>query len=337
MKRRILLILILSVIAGCTDKAGKEKTVTTTINDKTTHCFGHSLIDLPSDFYLMDGSSGSFTPAGTTKASEKVDVTLVSSTASAQEFLKYIANRRAEIALHEKEETGRLSADRASSDTVHLFTVNKIEDAYTSELHVLLGKYLLSLRTDSYKNTYAAAEKRLADFAAQIKVGNPAVNGETGYCMGGVRINGNFTGESSTANYRSHKMPDVVFGIENDSFAPDESTTLLQRVDGPDSLLRKFDVKNHVLRKGELQVASMKAQEWLSWVMLGDGEAKQKQYGFALETMRPVPSPAQPHIHLELDSGQPGEKNNQHANSLSDADAIALWDYVSRSIRMRKP
>jgi hypothetical protein len=155
--------------------------------------------------------------------------------------------------------------------------------------------------------------------------------------MGEVVINGNFTRESSQANYRSEKMADIIFGIENDTFSPDESTTLLQRVDGPDSLLRKFDVKPHVLRKGELQVASMKAQEWLSWVMLGDGEARQKNYGFALESMRPVPSPAQPHIHLDLDSAQPDEKGNQHANTLSDADAVALWDSVSRSIRSRSP
>ena len=337
MRRGIVWMTVMVMVAGCSGKAGEDKVVAGAMLKKKMHCFGHSLIDLPGDFYLMDGSSGSFTPAGMTKASEKVDVTLVSSSASEQGFVQHIAERRAEIALHEKKETGRLSADHAISNTVHLFTVNKIEDAYTSELHVLLGKYLLALRTDSYKNTYAAAEKRLADFAAQMKLGDPAVKGGTGYCMGEVRINGSFTGESSMARYRSDKRADVVFGIENDSFSPDESTTLLQRVDGPDSLLRKFDVKNHVLRKGELQVASMKAQEWLSWVVLGDGEAKQKRYGFALETMRPVPSPAQPHIHLELDSGQPDEKGNQHANSLSDADAIALWDDVSRSIRSRLP
>jgi hypothetical protein len=337
MRPGVVWMMVMVMVAGCTGEAADEKLVAGAMLDNKTHCFGHSLIDLPGDFYLMDGSSGSFTPAGTTKASEKVDVTLVSSSASEQVFVQHMAKRKAEFALHEKKESGRLSADRAISNTVHLFTVNKLEDAYTSELHVLLGKYLLSLRTDSYKNTYAAAEKRLADFAAQMKVGNDAVKDGTGYCMGDVRISGRFTDESSLASYRSDKMADVVFGIEHDSFSPDASTTLLQRVDGPDSILRKFDVKNHVLRKGDLQVASMKAQEWLSWVVLGDGEAKQKQFGFALETMRPVPSPAQPHIHLELDSGQPDEKGNQHANSLSDADAIALWDYVSRSIRSRLP
>lgn len=66
-----------------------------------------------------------------------------------------------------------------------------------------------------------------------------------------------------------------------------------------------------------------------------DGDDKKKQYGFALETMRPVPSPAQPRIHVEMDSGQPDIAGNLLGNSLSDADAITIWDVASKSIRSR--
>lgn len=91
------------------------------------------------------------------------------------------------------------------------------------------------------------------------------------------------------------------------------------------------------MRKGELQVASMKAQEWLCWAVLADGDDKKKQFGFALETMLPTPSPAQPCIHLELGSGQPDSKGGQLANSLSDTDDTALRAFVSRSIRSLLP
>jgi hypothetical protein len=337
MRQNVLWMMMLAIVAGCTSEPGEEKLKPLAVVDKRTLCFGHTLIDLPAHFYLVDGSSGSFLPAGLPEDGDPINVTMVATNASADAFAQHLAARKAAILAQAGKNTDTLSGEKILSSTAHIFTINEIKQAYSSELHALVGSNLLIVRTDSYHNQFAAGEQRLTEFLANMKPGTAAVKGEGGYCMGDIVIHGKYTQESSQLHYRSTKLPDVSIGIENNTFAEDESTSLLRRVDGPDSLLRKFDVKNHVMRKGELQVASMKAQEWLSWVMLGDDDDKKKQFGFALETMRPTPSPARPRIHLELDSGQPDSQGVQHANSLSDADATALWDFVSRSIRSRLP
>ena len=337
MRNVLFLMSILATTVACTGKANEEKLVSNVVQAKKTHCFGHSLIDLPADFYLVDGSSGSFLQAGLPEDGDPINVTLVAKNASPDAFAQHLAERKVAILAQAGKNTDTLSGEKNLSSSAHIFTINEIKQAYSSELHALVGSNLLIMRTDSYHNQFAAGEQRLTEFLANMKPGAAAVKGEGGYCMGDIIIHGKYTQESSQLHFRSTKLRDVSIGIENNTFAEDESTSLLRRVDGPDSLLRKFDVKNHVMRKGELQVASMKAEEWLSWVVLGDGDDKKKQFGFALETMRPTPSPAQPRIHLELDSGQPDSQGVQHANSMSDADATALWDFVSRSIRSRLP
>ena len=337
MKRIVIVLAALLSLAGCTEKRHEEKQVSNSTFEKTTHCIGHSLVDFPADFYLMDGASGSFLPPDVPETGDQIDVTLLATHSSEQAFAKTVVERKSALLKEAWGNTNRVSADRQISPIAHLFTINVINESHRSELLVLLGNNIVQLTTDSYENTFAAAERRLTDFLANMKTGAGASRGDGGYCMGDVLINGKYKRENSQAHFRSDKVAGVVFGIEYDTFVSDESKSLLQRVEGPDSLLKKFDVKRHVLRKGELQIASMKAQEWLSWVVLGDGDHKQKQFAFALETMRPVPSPAQPRILLELDSGKPDKNGEKVASTLLDADATALWDVVSRSIRSRLP
>lgn len=331
------LITLLSTLAGCTGKADVSKTIETKPTEKQTHCFGHSLIDLPDDFFVSDGSSASFSGVGTAQTSERIDLTVVSQKISEQQFGQTVAARRAEILEHAEPDMGGLKTDRAVADNAHLFTVNVIEQSYETELLVLTGGSHVLLRTDSYHNAFAAGERRLLDFLARIQATPEGSIGDTGYCVGNIAISGKFAQESVHLRFLSQRRPGLDFTIESDTFAPDEQENLLARVDGPHSLLRTFDVNFHVLRKGTVQVASMKAQEWLSWVMLGEGKDRKKQFGFALETMRPVPSVAQPHIHLEMDTGQPDATGKPHDVTLTDADAVALWEAASRSIRARLP
>lgn len=335
MMRKLAMIAIICSLAGCSGKAKEEKIVLKEFTEKQTHCFGHSLIELPADFFPGDGATASFSTVGNAQTSQKIDLTFVSQKSSESQFIQKVAARRAEILENAQPDLGALKGDTAVGSIAHMFTVNVIEQSYETELHILLGGNYVILTTDSYHNAFAAGERRLIDFMAQMKSSPKDAVSDSDYCLGGLAISGKFSQESSNHRYLSQRFPDVSFGIESNTYAPNERQSLLERVEGPGSLLRKFDAKNHVMRKGDLQIASMKAQEWLSWIVLGDGDEKKKQYGFALETMRPIPSPAQPRIHVEMDSGQPDAEGNQHDNSLSDTEAVAIWDIASKSIRSR--
>lgn len=333
MKRSILLIALMWAFVGCTGNTKEERPVSKEFNEKKTFCFAHSLIDLPADFFPVDGTTASFATVGNVRPSQRINLTVVSQKLSEQQFVLKVALRRAEILENAQLDLGALKGDRAIADSAHLFSINVIEQSYETELHIFLAGNYLILTTDSYDNQFVAGERRLVDFLKEMK--STVDHADAGYCLGNITISGKFAQESSSHRYLSQRYPDVSFSIDSNTYASNERQSLLERVDGPGSLLRKFDVKNHVMRKGEILVASMKAQEWLSWVILGDGDDKRKQYGFTLETMRPVPSPAQPRIHVEMDSGQPDVAGNPLGNSLSDADAITMWDVASKSIRSR--
>ena len=335
MNRLIILMMVMSVCIGCTENTKEEKILSKEFPEKKTYCFAHSLIDLPTDFFLGDGTTASFATPGNVRPSQRVNLTVVSQNFNEEKFISKVASRRAEILENAQPDLGALKADRAVTKNSHIFNINVIEHSYETELHVFLeGNYLI-LTTDSYDDEFAAGERRLVDFLQKMK--SSVDDADEGYCIGNIKILGEFAEESSNHRYLSKRFPDLSFSVDSNTYAPNERQNLLERVDEPESLLRKFNVKNHVMRKGDLQVASMKAQEWLSWVILGDGDDKKKQYGFALETMRPMPSPEQPRIHLEMDSGQPDAAGYQLGTSLSDADAVTIWDIGSRSIRSRLP
>jgi hypothetical protein len=84
----------------------------------------------------------------------------------------------------------------------------------------------------------------------------------------------------------------------------------------------------------EIQAGGMHAQEWLGAVKLP--ERKDRKYGFALETTRRTPSRMSPKIHVGFDSGEPGIDGVEHETSVSDKEAVTLWDRAVESIRPRK-
>ena len=154
-----------------------------------------------------------------------------------------------------------------------------------------------------------------------------------GFCIGPIAVQGNYDLEQTDFAFRSKKRPDVIIVIDIDTYSSssEESDTLLQRVSGERSLLSIFDVRHKVLRKGNLTIAGMKAQEWLATFENGDHKDQQ----FALESYRPKPSPDHPELHMEMTTGQQDLDGVRHTSSLSDKEAMAVWDTMVKSIRLR--
>jgi hypothetical protein len=288
-------------------------------------CMGRHQMELPKDFEQAMGSSSIFTPPGLTDAGAPIDVKVKAAAVDAAEFQRQVELRRGALLAAQRKATNVLKETIRVSKEATIFRVMEIDDAYNDELHLLRDGVYIVASTDSYENSYQKAEARLLEFAGHVQKAGAEPKG---FCLGPVVVNGRYAGEYGKLSFRSKAAPDVQVSVVVDTYTPDESKSLLQRVSGGDSLLTRMGAHPKVLRKGELQVAGMNAQEWLAWIQPEDDSAR-KQYSFALETRRPAPGPLQPSLHLEFDAGKRGE------SGLSQEQAVALWDSVSRSIRPR--
>jgi hypothetical protein len=122
-------------------------------------------------------------------------------------------------------------------------------------------------------------------------------------------------------------MPDISFSVDVNTFEKDDAESLHQRLGGPNSLLKKLNVKESILRKGEQSIAGMHAQEWASAIRPGEN-GNEQDLSFLLETSRPAPSISAPKIHMEMDvTGSSARDEN---------GALALWDRVIKTIRRAK-
>jgi len=319
------------IITGTT--SAEAKPVAEISKEMQSVCIGRHQMDVPRDFEQMMSLTSIFTPPGLTEAGAPIEVALKSARIDRNQFKAEVDKRHAAIKAAQRRVTRVLKEVIPAGNDATLFRILEVGKSYKDELHFWKGGSYLVATTASYDDSYKQAEDRLLAFAANVEPLAPNGRG-AGFCLGPVLVKGKYAGEYASFGFRSKAQPDVIVSLELDTYAPDESQPLLKRVNGPDSLLRKFKADNKVMREGELTVAGMRAQEWLSWIKLGS-EATRKKYGFAMETMRPAPGEQQPRIHLELDSGQSGPNGESFDNSLDDQSAVALWDSVVKTIRSR--
>ena len=329
---KFFLLLLTGMLSACGEHSKGGPDLSQKLTDNHTLCFARNLIDLPSDFVRVDGLTAVFSPQGLMDDDGEVNVEIVKAKISEEKFNNLVFNRRAEIIKAATLTTGKLRNERQVDENSKIFTILTIDDAYSTELHALLDGNYIVLKTASYENQFMAAEHRVIDMWRNFEK-TTATNMATAYCLGNVSVRGKFKQEQADFSFRSAKYPDIKISIETDTYRIDEKKSLLERVDGSSPLARVLDTQPKVIRKGELKIASMKAQEWLGWMILGEQDKAKKQYGFALETMRAKPSPSQPHIHLELDTRQPGADGTVAETNLTETEIIGLWDSVSKSIR----
>lgn len=295
-------------------------------------CMGRHEITIPVDFVQMMSSTSIFTPPGLTKEGAAIDVMVRSARMDAGEFKQQVDKRHAEILAADEETTNVLKEVTTLSKEATIFRVNVVGHAYKDELHLWKGGTYVVATTESFYDSYKQAEARLGELAANVEV--TARTPQPGFCLGPIVIKGKYVGEFGKLSFRSKATPDVVLAVSVDTYAANESKTLLQRVSGGDSLLSKLDAHPDVLKKGELEVAGMPAQQWLAAYRMGEG-GKDKQFSFALETLRPRPAPLQPLIYIEFGTGKRGGDRSLPRSAWSDAEAIGLWDSIIKTIRVR--
>lgn len=326
------LYLVLLLSSGC---QGNERTAMQTDQKMKTYCIGRHLFDLPDGFRPTFPLTAVFRSKDPDKRPAMISVTLLAEGINSRDFTVAVEERKKEINASTREKRNVLSETVLRGDDQALFRVSKIEDSFMSELHVLKNAVHLTAEARSYSGLFGQAENDLFAFADNVESAKLEAAPHTGFCLGDLVIRGTHEAESASITFRSDRKPDVLISIEVDTYGRDDPVALVDRVSGPSSLLEQVDVQSKVLRKGALDVVGMHGYEWLGSVMLGE-HRDEKQFGFAMETKRSNPGPATPRFHIELDSGKQDRNGVAQLNSLSEQEAIALWDSIMRSIRPRR-
>lgn len=215
-------------------------------------------------------------------------------------------------------------------------------------------------------------EDRLRTLAKSVaKVRNPEST-RSGFILGPVVMDDGHTHEAATLSFYDQKRPDLTLELYYSAITPDDKERLFERVENNSALFGMSAAAMdkvmgaETLRKGKRPFAGMDGDEWL-WVERG---ADPRKLRFRAETYRSDPGFMRPSLSATLTLGghfrERGEGERRSADgpddfigewtlpfgeksvsergeypsrdydaSLTDYEAMALWDAILDSIRPR--
>jgi hypothetical protein len=156
---------------------------------------------------------------------------------------------------------------------------------------------------------------------------------DPGYCFaGGFIYNARWRNEEVSIDIDIAGHPDAFVSIWIYPLASyKHDKPLLERMGGMTQLLGNLATSVHILRKGDRQVGQYKGQEHLASAPNSGG---MRGHAFVWETQGngTLNTPA---IKIELTTGHQDNKGNPQKNSLTDEQAMKLWDDILNSFRLR--
>jgi Tle cognate immunity protein 4 C-terminal domain/Tle cognate immunity protein 4 N-terminal domain len=337
-------------LAACGNKPApltqqERQTVSETTANLKTRCVGRYLIELPAD-----------APASGYPKIQGVDFDVKA--ISQDEYGQEIARREAELkAIKSIDEYPVLyAADEAwgkgtryfiHRGTVHDDPGNRIIEAYKWD-----RGYRIKMQIEGwdYTNpdqtndpvvkhitvTNSVPEKTRLVFGLLEKVRGRTeddIPTEPGLCFPGGFLPGKAASNELVNEYFAlPNKPDVIFQVWSDT-GFQGNTSLLQR--GQQALAVITEVGGKVIRKGPVDLPGMKAEELL---IAGPTVVELHGHTFSLEVNSTTSGPHTPFLSLDMiNGGAKYDENDRKIEkaSLTEGEAIALWDAVSRTLRIR--
>ncbi|MBC8722530.1 hypothetical protein F6X37_13230 [Paraburkholderia sp. 31.1] len=309
-------------------------------------CVGRYLIDMPADALV----SGDATVQG---------VKIESVAMSREAYLQEVAKRQAELRGTKSVDPYPFlyADDQVQGPDTHYFVYRghvhddpanrliegyKWDQGYRIKLGIEGSDFLHPDRTSrpsiqalDVKNDVPEKTRIVFEMIAKLR-GRPEdeVPSVPGLCFQGGFLPGE-AGDHEDAGFQFvlHDNRDVYIGFESDSGIR-ETTTLLQRGDQINASLKSLD-GGRTIRKGAVPLNELAAEEWL---MAGRTSPKVLGNIFTLEANSTTSNAQSPLVTLDMSTGSPNafmKAWDIKSASLSEGEAIALWDTVSRTLRPR--
>lgn len=323
---------ILVIVCGCTEKNGGAEVEKQNEELLVQHCAGRLVLQLPGSFSISPIVTGVFKEDGYGLESEPLNVSVVAREVPLN-LSSEVQSRNAEIEKGASANVNVLRSKKELDDGVTIFRIQRVDDAFASEILFLRGSSLISARVNSYNGEYLAAEERLSRFAKKIYTmsGTSASEENVGFCLGPVVVKGDYVVEKGQFQFKDERGEQ--FELRVDTYASNEPVSLLERMSGPQSLLRSFNVPYEVYRSKERTIGGMRGQEWLGSMQVA--EEGNEAFQFVLETHRQKPGKSAPSFKLTFETAQPLEDGTQTKTMISQSDAIQRWDRIVNSVHIR--
>lgn len=217
------------------------------------------------------------------------------------------------------------------------------DDSYRLSSYVSVGSDLFVFESNSLPDT-AAVKKRVAKagyFGSQLRFrAENDIPLERGICLEGGFINLNPTFENISMGIRLAELPDVHLSISTlkNGDEPDEYAKLEFRLKGAERnaiQAGKGELYKRIqfLRRAPRQMGDWIGEEALARMPAEKGSFSTHQFQFyamgaANDILRPV-------ADVQLDTGVAGNSTKAKPPSVTDDEAVALWDKLTGSIRAR--
>ncbi|AZE54645.1 hypothetical protein C4K03_2490 [Pseudomonas synxantha] len=329
-----------------------------------TWALGRGLIDLPAN-WSGGGDVKLFYGLGADHSS--VEVRVLGEGVTQQRFdaaLNERSHRIAAIKNYMQSDVPMLvSARRETSKSVMLQYYMRMtkRQTFVHELHLLVDDVYVMLRADSFKGNTAPVEARLLKLSKEIFKVTAPQNAGAGFALGPIVIRSHHDQEIASFDF-SPPASDVSLNIYINALSPDDEERLHVRTQKDTKIFLVGDYEN--LRAGKITLADMQAEESL----IGFSDDTHRQILFVSENYRNNPSLSRPGMSIRLSAG--GKKRSaidpdkprdlvrwtlpEFANkgyklplwqlpaptepvnpSLTDYEAMAVWDAILKSVRIR--
>ncbi|WDG44491.1 T6SS immunity protein Tli4 family protein [Pseudomonas synxantha] len=370
MRRLIILFvcLVLGPLAGCAafkqPSKQEKRNVSEMTSNMRTWALGRGLIDLPAN-WSGGGDVKLYYGLGADHSS--VEVRVLGEGVAQERFdaaLNERAHRIAAIKNYMQSDVPMLvSARRETSKSVMLQYYMRMtqRQTFVHELHLLVDDVYVMLRADSFKGNTAPVEARLLKLSKEIFKVTAPQNAGAGFALGPIVIRSHHDQEIASFYFRP-PASDVSLTIYIDALSPDDEERLHVRTQKDTKIFLAGDYEN--LRAGKITLADMQAEESL----IGFSDDTHRQILFVSENYRNNPSLSRPGMSIRLSAG--GKKRSaidpdkprdlvrwtlpEFANkgyklplwqlpapsepvnpSLTDYEAMAVWDAILKSVRIR--
>ncbi|MFJ2446685.1 T6SS immunity protein Tli4 family protein [Pseudomonas sp. NPDC087626] len=279
------------------------------------------------------------------------------------EALQERASRIAGVKNYERDDASMLVSAKGETRQKVLLQYYKSKTrrpTFVHEFHLLVDDAYVMLRAESYNGNIAPVVARLKKLSREIFKVAPS-NAGAGFALGPIVIRSNHDQEIATF-YFGPPASDIALEVYVNALSPGESEPLLVRTKETTGIFLADDYDK--LRAGAASIASMRAEEFL----IGFSDDTHRQLLFLAENYRENRSLSSPFLSFSLSAGgiksspkdpevevdlvrwtlpdfasrgyelplwqQPAAPDPVNP-SLTDYEAMAVWDAILKSVRIR--